>query len=97
MSPELTAALNRLRLGGLIPTLPERRKLAADSAQPYEYVLLMPLTDEISRRDSTASTRRAEVAGLDASMIFERWDKSAKVTYDRRVLAERMSLRFIEG
>ena len=97
MSPELVAALKRLRLGGLLPTLPERLKLAAESSQPYEDVLLMLLTDEISRRESTAATRRAEVAGLDAGMTFERWDKSSKVTYDRRVLAEVMSLRFIEA
>lgn len=97
MSPELVAALKRLRLGGLLPTLPERLQLAAQSSQPYEDVLLMLLTDEISRRDSTAATRRAEVAGLDSSMTFERWDKSSKVTYDRRVLAEVMSLRFVEA
>jgi hypothetical protein len=42
------------------------------------------LTDEISRRESTATARRAEVAGLDPGMTFERWDKSSKVTYDRR-------------
>lgn len=97
MSPELIAALKRLRLGGLLPTLPERLKLAEASSQPYEDVLLMLLTDEIARRDSTATTRRAEVAGLDARMTFERWDKSSKVTYDRRVLAEVMSLRFVEA
>lgn len=97
MNPELVAALKRLRLGGIIPTLSERLKLARDSAQPYEDVLLMLLVDEIGRRDSTASTRRAEIAGLDSSMLFERWDKTAKVTYDRRVLAELMSLRFIES
>ena len=96
MSPELVAALKRLRLGGLLPTLPERLQLAAQSSQPYEDVLLMLLTDEISRRESTATARRAEVAGLDPGMTFERWDKSSKVTYDRRVLAEVMSLRFIE-
>jgi DNA replication protein DnaC len=30
-------------------------------------------------------------------MRIERWDKSAKVTYDKRVFAELMSLRFVEG
>jgi DNA replication protein DnaC len=29
-------------------------------------------------------------------MVLERWDKTAKVTYDRRVLNELVSLRFVE-
>lgn len=56
----------------------------------------MLLTDEISRRDSTAATRRAEQAGLDPDMVIERWDKTAKVSFDRRVLGELASLRFVE-
>ena len=97
MSPELVTALKRLRLGGLIPTLPERLKLATESGEPFEDFLLMLLVDEISRRESTAAARRADEAGLDPSMLFERWDKTAKVTYDRRVLSELMSLRFVES
>jgi DNA replication protein DnaC len=41
--------------------------------------------------------RRAKQAGLDASMMIERWDPSAKVTYNKRVLNELMSLRFLES
>ena len=97
MSPELVTALKRLRLGGIIPTLPERLKLATESGEPFEDLLLMLLVDEISRRESTAAARRADEAGLDPSMLFERWDKTAKVAYDRRVLSELMSLRFVES
>lgn len=96
VSPELVAALKRLRLGGLIPALPERLSLADKDQMPCEDLLLMLLHDEIQRRDSTAGTRRAQEAKLDPDMVFERWDKSAKVTYDRRVLSELMSLRFVE-
>jgi DNA replication protein DnaC len=93
---ELVTALKRLRLGGLLPTLTDRLALADKQSLPYQDVLLMLLTDEISRRDSTAADRRATEAGLDQDMVFERWDKSAKVTYDKRVLAELSSLRFVE-
>ena len=96
ISPDLVAALKRLRLGGLLPTLAERFSLAEKEDTPYEDLLLMLLVDEISRRDSTASIRRADVAGLDPDMVLERWDKSAKVTYDRRVMNELVSLRFVE-
>jgi DNA replication protein DnaC len=96
ISPELVTALKRLRLGGLLPTLVERFALAEKDDTPYEDLLLMLLTDEISRRDSSASARRADQAGLDPDMVLERWDKSAKVTYDRRVMNEIVSLRFVE-
>jgi DNA replication protein DnaC len=80
----------------LLPTLAERLTLAEKEDTPYEDVLLMLLVDEISRRDSTASIRRADQAGLDPDMVLERWDKTAKVTYDRRVMNELSSLRFVE-
>jgi DNA replication protein DnaC len=96
ISPDLVIALKRLRLGGLLPTLAERFSLAEKGDTPYEDLLLMLLVDEISRRDSTASIRRADVAGLDPDMVLERWDKSAKVTYDRRIMNELVSLRFVE-
>lgn len=93
---ELVAALKRLRLGGLLPTLAERLSMAEKQGTPIEDVLLMLLSDEISRRESTAATRRADDAGLDPDMVLERWDKTAKVTYDRRVFNELVSLRFVE-
>jgi DNA replication protein DnaC len=96
LTPELVAAFKRLRLGGLLPTLAERLAMADKQDLPYQDLLLMLLTDEITRRDSSAATRRADDAGLDPDMVFERWDKTAKVTYDRRVLSELCSLRFIE-
>jgi DNA replication protein DnaC len=96
IGPELVAALKRLRLGGLVPTLAERLTLAQKQDTPLEDLLLMLLSDEISRRESTAATRRAQEAGLDPDMVLERWDKTAKVTYDRRVLNELASLRFVE-
>jgi DNA replication protein DnaC len=96
LSPDLVASLKRLRLGGLIPTLLERFTLAEKEDTPYEDLLLLLLTDEISRRDSNAAIRRADQAGLDPDMVLERWDKTAKVTYDRRVLNELVSLRFVE-
>ncbi len=96
ISSELVVALKRLRLGGLLPTLAERLALAEKDDMPYEDLLLLLLADEISRRDSTAATRRAESAGLDPDMVLERWDKTAKVSYDRRVMNELASLRFVE-
>lgn len=52
------------------------------------------LSDEIARRDSTAVSRRVEEDRLEPDMTLERFDKTAKISYDRRVLAELTSLRF---
>jgi DNA replication protein DnaC len=97
VSGELKDALKRLRLGPVLDTLAERIVLAEKQEMPLQDFLLLILTDEISRRQSSAARRRADDAGLDPDMVFERWDKTAKVHYDRRVLAELATLRFIEG
>ena len=95
VNPELTNALKRLHLGGLLPTLAERLALCEAQSLPYQDVLLLLLSDEISRRESGAATRRAQQAGLSPDMVLSRWDASAKVTYDRRLLQELCSLRFV--
>lgn len=97
VSPELKSALKRLRLGKLLDTLPERMAIAQKDGTPIEDFLMMILTDEIERRQSSAAVRRAEEAGLDPDMVMERWDKTAKVHFERRVLQELCSLRFVEA
>jgi DNA replication protein DnaC len=97
ITPELITALKRLKLGPIVDTLPERLVLADKQDMTFEDLLLLVLTDEIARRDSTAADVRAREAGLDPSMRLELWDKTAKVTFDKRLLAELASLRFLEA
>lgn len=97
VSAELTRAMKQLRLGKLLDTLPERLALAKKDAMPIEDFLLLLLTDEIERRRSSAAARRADDAGLDPEMVMERWDATAKVHLDRRVLRELSTLRFLEA
>ena len=97
ISVELEAVLKKLKLGPTIEALPERIVLAGKQDLSIEETLLLVLSDEVTRRESTACTRRAAKAGLDPDMTLERWDPSAKVRYDKRVLAELMSLRFVEA
>lgn len=97
ISPELEAALRRLRLGRMAPTLAERIALAEKQDMPFQDLLLLLLQDEIARRDSSAVERRVTEARLDPEMTFERFDKTAKITYDKRLLAELSGPRFIEA
>lgn len=94
---ELVAALKRLKLGRIVDTLPERMVLADKQEMSFDELLLLVLTDEIARRDSTAADNRARDAGLDPAMRLECWDKTAKVSFDKRMLAELGSLRFVEA
>lgn len=97
ISPELQRALKQLKLGYIGATLGERIAMAEKQQMPFEDLLLAVLVDEIERRHTSAVARRADQAGLDCDMLVERWDKSAKVTFDRRVFQELCSLRFIEA
>ena len=97
ISHELVAALKRLRLGRMLDTLAERITLAEKDGTPFQDLMLALFVDEIARRQNNATAMRARDAGIDPDMVFERWDKTAKITYDKRVLQELTSLRFIEA
>jgi DNA replication protein DnaC len=97
VSAELVSALKHLRLGRIADTLPERLVLADKQDMNFEELLLLVLSDEISRRQNTAAELRAAQAGLDPSMQLELWDKTSKVSFDKRLLAELASLRFLEA
>lgn len=97
INPELVAALKRLKLGRILDTLPDRLVFADTQEMSFEDLLLLLLTDEITRRDNSAAENRARDAGLDPSMRLELFDKAAKINFDKRLLAELTSLRFIEA
>jgi DNA replication protein DnaC len=96
ISPELRALLRRLRLGQVLDTLPERAALAKASSISHLDFLAMVLADEVTRRDRASASVRARAAHLDPQMTLERWDPTAAVTYDKAVLDELVTLRFVE-
>lgn len=96
ISPELKAALRRLKLSRMLDTFPERLTTAKQQKMPMQDFFLLVLTDEISRRDGLAASMRADRAHLERDMQFERWDTTAKVTFDQQLLNELMTLRFLE-
>jgi DNA replication protein DnaC len=97
ISPDLKTALRRLKLSGLLNTLPERLALAKSQGMTYQDFVLLLLSDEISRRDGQAASVRAQRAHLDPAMQLETWDGTAKVAYDRMLLNELASLRFLDA
>ncbi len=97
LSAELKALLRQVKLGRCLDTLPERLALARTSSLGHAEFLELVLADEVARREATSAGVRARAAGLDPTMTLERWDDSAKVTFDRQVWVELCSLRFVEA
>lgn len=97
ITPELKTVLKRLKLSRMLDTLPERFALARQQKMPHQDFLLLALGDEASRRDGQAATLRAQRGHLDMDSHLERWDETAKVEFDRSLLNELASLRFIES
>ncbi len=96
LSNDLKRTLKELKLGQLLPVLPERLRQARDRNMDPEDVLLVVLSDEVQRRQRQRVAMRAKKAGLEPDLVFDEWDESAKITYDRHLLDELRTLRFIE-
>jgi len=97
VTPELKALLRRVKLGRCLDTLPERLALAHTGQMSHAEFLELVLADEVTRRETTSAARRAKSAGLDPTMTLDRWDDTAKITYDRATWNELCSLRFIDA
>jgi transposase len=83
ITPDLLRRLKRLRLGGLVPTLPDRAAHARQAKlSPLEFLELL-LQDEIDRRDSQGLTHRIEAAGFDEVVTYEDLVWETPVHYDR--------------
>jgi DNA replication protein DnaC len=95
VAPQLCKALRRLKLSPILQTLPERLRWARERAQPHQDFLELVFTEECERRDQLAASQRAQRARLDPALHLEAWDEGAKVTYDRALLAELTTLRFL--
>src|ERR1700687_5662233 len=97
INPDLKTVMRRLKLSKMLDTLPERLALARQQKMPHQDLLLLVLSDEATRRDGLAASLRAQRGHLDPDMQLERWDPTAKVTFDKALWNEITSLRFIES
>jgi DNA replication protein DnaC len=96
VSPEVRSLMRTLKLGRLLDTLPERLALARNHELSHIEFLEQLFSDEVQRREGDSAGRRARAAKLDPTMTLEAWDQGAKITYDRAVWSELVSLRFVE-
>lgn len=97
ISRELQETLKALKLGKLLPTLGERLRQARERQMDPADVLLCVLREEVQRRERQRIANRARRAGLDPARVFDEWDASAQITYDRHLLDELRTLKFVEA
>jgi DNA replication protein DnaC len=92
---ELKQTLKRLRLSGMLATLPDRVAYAKGTKLAYTEFLELVLNDEIQRREDGNIERRLRSATVDLDQTFERFDWDAAITVDMDKLKELFSLEFI--
>jgi DNA replication protein DnaC len=83
ITPDLVRRLKRLRLGGLLPTLPDRVAHARQAKLSHLECLELLLQDEIDRRNSHGLALRLAAAGFEELVSVEQivWD--TPVSFDR--------------
>ncbi|MFQ5944620.1 MAG: IS21-like element helper ATPase IstB [Anaerolineales bacterium] len=96
VKPSLKTVLKRLRLSGLVPTLPDRASYAKKTKLSELDFLELALQDEIDRREQKSLATRLGRAGFEQEHTFEDFDWDAPVTFDRDRVRDLFSLGFIE-
>ena len=96
VKPSLRAVLKRLKLSGMVPTLPDRAAYAHKTSLGVLDFLELALQDEIDRRENKNLSTRLDRAGFDETHTFEDFDWDAPVSFDRDRVRDLFSLGFLE-
>ena len=92
----LKTVLKRLRLSGILATLPDRVAYAKKTKLATQDFLELILQDEIDRRDQNNLQLRLQRASFAEEQTFEGFDWDAPVTFDRDRVRDLFSLGFLE-
>jgi DNA replication protein DnaC len=96
ISQSLKTVLKRLKLSGVLPTLPDRIAYAQKTKLAELELLELILQDEIDRRDHTNLSLRLDRAGFDEEQTLEGFDWDAPITFDRNRVRDLFGLGFLE-
>lgn len=92
----LKTVLKRLKLSGVLPTLPDRVAYAKKTKLSELDLLELILQDEIDRRDHKNLSLRLDRAGFEEEQTMEGFDWDAPITFDRDRVRDLFSLSFVE-
>jgi len=96
INQSLKTVLKRLKLSGVLATLPERVAYARKTTLGELAFLELVLQDEVDRRDHKNLALRLQRAGFEEEQTLEGFDWDAPVTFDRDRVKELFSLGFLE-
>ena len=96
LDPDLMRLLKRLKLGRLVPTLPERLALARAQRLDYAAFLTLLLADEVQRREQQALEQHLIQAGFEERVTLDDFDWSSPVHIDRHQLQHVFTLQFLQ-
>lgn len=96
MTNSLKTVLKRLRLSGVLITLPDRIAYAQKSKLSHADLLELILQDEIDRRAQVNLRLRLEKARFEEEQTFENFDWEAPITFDRDRVRDLFGLSFLD-
>jgi DNA replication protein DnaC len=96
MTPSLKTVLKRLKLSGVLATLPDRIAYARKTKLAELDFLELVLQDEVERRDHKNLALRLSRAGFEEEQTLEAFDWDAPVTFDRDRVRDLFGLGFVE-
>jgi DNA replication protein DnaC len=95
ITPDLVRRLKRRRLGGLLPTLPDRAAHARQGKLSHVEFLELLLQDEIDRRNSQGLALRLAAAGFEELVSYEQIVWATPVSYDRARVRDLLTLQWL--
>jgi DNA replication protein DnaC len=96
IQPELKTTLKKLKLSGMLPTIPDRLTFARKEKLDYSEFLELVLSDEVERRQNVHVQNRLRNAGFEQECTLEGFDWSADIRIDKARVNDLFGLHFIE-
>lgn len=93
---ELKTTLKRLKLSGMLSTLPDRLVFARKENLDYAEFLELVLSDEAERRQQVSIQNRLRNAGFEEECTLEGFDWTVDIQFDKARLNNLFGLHFIE-
>ena len=96
INQSLKTVMKRLKLSGLLATLPDRVAYARKAKLSELEFFELALQDEVDRRDQKNLSSRITHAGFEEEQTFEGFDWDAPVTFDRDRVKDLFGLGFLD-
>jgi DNA replication protein DnaC len=96
INASLKTVLKRLRLSGVLHTLPDRLAYARKTKLAHQDFLEFVLQDEIDRRERSSLQQRLLKARFQEEQAFEGFDWDAPITFDRDRVRDLFGLGFLD-